>query len=397
MDDPVMSNGIGPPRGKRSEPGITRLCAPVPAILSSIFLTAVLTVLLFSVLPSFCFEPEPAPPDDFFLAAGHASNGRAGYWYDRNRGGLEVLTGIPYDNMSCRDCHMACGECHTTRSRGEFYYSAKSAGGSSVCIECHPRQWAELKDSEAKGEKDAHGSAGMSCVDCHDSMLVLDDPSGRDDGLTGGLARTGCEGCHPAESRPEEHLKNMHEGRLDCRACHVREVTACTNCHIETLVRTGTKMFIPEDGWVFLMNEDDKVTSATMENFITGEGKTLVMFAPRFSHSIRPRGRGCDECHDTAVVREAALGRLLLTWMEGAEQKNRKGVVPVVEGVEYDCSYMLYKKGSWMATPANADPRIQYAGFGSPLTDEQFDALATPWGAVYSGCLTGRPDRPHGQ
>jgi len=38
-------------------------------------------------------------------------------------------------------------------------------------------------------------------------------------------------------------------------------------------------------------------------------------------------------------VKQVQKGKLNLTWLENNELKNLKGVIPVVDGVTYDCVY----------------------------------------------------------
>ena len=51
------------------------------------------------------------------------------------------------------------------------------------------------------------------------------------------------------------------------------------------------------------------------------------------------QGRKCGDCHGTEIVKQVQKGKLNLTWLENNELKNLKGVIPVVDGVTYDCVY----------------------------------------------------------
>jgi hypothetical protein len=79
-------------------------------------------------------------------------------------------------------------------------------------------------------------------------------------------------------------------------------------------------------------------------------------------------------------VKQVQSGRLKLTWLENSELKNVKGVIPVVDGVTYECAYQDYKDGKWIPIENPAPPKIHYAGYGAPLTKEQLKKLAMPMG-----------------
>jgi hypothetical protein len=123
------------------------------------------------------------------------------------------------------------------------------------------------------------------------------------------------------------------------------------------------------------MNYKDKVTSASMQTFVTGGNKTFLMFAPHMSHSVMNEGRGCDACHGIKTAMQVKKGHLKLTWLENKKVVNRKGVIPVVDGVDYDCVYQNFVDGQWIPIQKPLKPMVQYAAFGKPLTGEQLDKL----------------------
>lgn len=133
---------------------------------------------------------------------------------------------------------------------------------------------------------------------------------------------------------------------------------------------------IPASGWVFLMNHEGKVTSASMQTFVTKGTKTFIMFAPHMSHSVMKEGRTCDGCHATDTMKQAQKGAIKLTWLEEGKQVNLKGVVPVVDEVAYQCVYHDLKDDQWVPIAKPEDPLRQYVAFGKPLTQEQLKKLA---------------------
>ena len=91
------------------------------------------------------------------------------------------------------------------------------------------------------------------------------------------------------------------------------------------------------------------------------------------------KGRQCNECHGAKNVKQAHKdNKLTLTWLEDGKVKNLKGVVPVVDGLKYECVHQDLKDGKWVPIKNPLEPKIQFAAFGKPLTKEQFDALAEP-------------------
>lgn len=189
---------------------------------------------------------------------------------------------------------------------------------------------------------------------------------------------TSCEECHP--SVPSSISHKVHRDKLECKACHVRHVLSCANCHFDTLVKEGKRVSTPLAGWVFLMNYNGQVTSANMQTFVVKDNKTFLMFAPQNSHSIMKQGRGCCECHGTETVKQAQKGKVTMTWLENGNVKNLKGVIPVVRGVTYESVFQNYKEGKWVPIENPVLPVPQYAGYGEPLSSEQLKKMSIPMG-----------------
>jgi hypothetical protein len=187
-----------------------------------------------------------------------------------------------------------------------------------------------------------------------------------------------CENCHPAVRKSASHT--VHRDRLECKACHIRHVVSCQNCHFETIVNERKRVDIKVSGWVFLMNYDGKVTSANTQTFVAPGNKTFLLFAPQNSHSIMREGRRCCDCHGTDIVKQAENGYVKLTWLENNELRNLKGVIPVAEGVSYDNVFQDYKNGQWIPIDHAPSPMVQFSGYGKPLSKEQLRKMAQPMG-----------------
>jgi len=316
--------------------------------------------------------------DCMYLASLHYTANGMDYWYSKERGGLETLTGIPYDSLGCKNCHApGCDRCHkeeiVRKDCTVSSYSTDAATNQSMCLKCHGREKAMIGIDHKAGKEDVHILQDMVCTDCHSQHEMHGDGTRFISLKQPGAMDTRCENCHDSIKPVESHT--VHNNRLDCKACHLRHVVSCTNCHFDTLVKKGVRKAIPVSGWLFLMNHNGKVSSASMQTFVTGKNKTFLMFAPHMSHSVTKKGRACDECHGTPNALQVQKGQIRLTWLENGTVVNQKGVIPVVDGVDYSCSYQHYVDGKWIPVENPMKPLVQYAAFGDPLTADQLKKM----------------------
>ena len=311
----------------------------------------------------------------FFLSSLHYTAKGMEYWYDKANGGLEIISGVPYSNLGCKNCHVpGCDRCHKVEKEGKAEYSTEAAKKQSMCLECHVREQSIINIDQASKQEDVHFSKGMTCMDCHSKREMHGDGIEYISMKQPGAMDVKCEKCHSSIKSTESHT--VHKEKLDCKACHIRQVVSCTNCHFDTQVKEGKRVAIPVSGWVFLMNYGGKVTSTNMQTFVVGADKTSFMFAPQMSHSVMKDGRKCDGCHGTEIMKQVQKGKITLTWLEEGKVKNLKGVIPVVQGVDYQCVYQNYKDGKWIPIKNPSNPNYHYSAFGKPLTKEQLDRLA---------------------
>jgi hypothetical protein len=315
----------------------------------------------------------------FFLKSLHYTTDGMAYWYDKDQGGLETLTGIPYSELSCKHCHVSsCDTCHKAEKDNKLSYSTEAATNMEICLQCHARAKAVMNMDKRAKQLDVHFEKGMKCSDCHTTREVHGDGTRYTSMRQPGAMDANCEKCH--EKVPSSTSHKIHRKKLDCNSCHVRHVVSCSNCHFETLVKEGKKVAMPLSGWVFLMNYEGRVTSANMQTFVTEGNKTFLIFAPQNSHSVMKDGRTCNECHGIENVKKVQSGAIAMTWLENGELKQTKGLIPVVDGVTYDFVYHDYKDGKWIPIENPPKPLLQYAGYGAPLSDAQLKKLAMPMG-----------------
>ena len=344
-------------------------------------------ILLFSVffiaagMLASAYSEDIGKEDCFFLSSLHYTTKGMAYWYDKANGGLETLTGIPYASpkLDCLNCHVtSCDVCHKKIEGEKSFYSAKASRNDEICLNCHKREKTIINIDKAAGHDDVHFAKKMQCMDCHTSRDVHGDGTEYDSMKQPGAIDAKCENCHASAPKTTSH--QVHGDKLECKACHVRHVVSCSNCHIETLVNERKRVDIKLSGWVFLLNYNGKVTSGTTQTFVVKDNKTFLMFAPQNSHSIMRQGRKCQDCHATEIVKQVHDGKLKLTWLENGELKNLKGVVPVADGVEYKCAYQDFINGKWVPIENATAHLIHYAGYGSPLSKDQLRKLAMPMG-----------------
>ena len=325
------------------------------------------------------YSEEVKKEDCFFLSSLHYTTRGMGYWYDKANGGLETLTGIPYSNLTCKNCHTSsCDACHKIEAEKKLSYSTKVTRNKETCLYCHNRAKKIMKIDKDAHQEDVHFAKGMQCVNCHSAREVHGDGTGYSSMKQPGALDAKCENCHKSVSPSTSH--KVHREKLSCESCHVRHVVSCANCHFETLIKEGKRVSIDLSGWTFLMNYNGKVTSANMQTFVVKDNKTFLIFAPQNSHSIMKEGRKCDGCHATENVKHVQQGKFNMTWLENKELKQAKGVIPVVDGVTYDFVYHDYQNGKWIPIENPPAPVLQYAGYGTPLSKEQLNKLALPMG-----------------
>ena len=338
---------------------------------SPIFIFFILICFLFS---NALLSQEISKENCIFLSSLHYTTKGMEHWYSKSAGGIETLTNIPYSELTCKNCHVSsCDVCHKTTADGRHLYSLETARDQDLCLKCHGREKAIMNIDKTKNQIDIHVANEMKCMDCHGSEEVHGNGTEYISMKQSGAMNTKCENCHESIEQTESHT--VHKDKLECKSCHIRHVNSCTNCHFETLVNEGKRVATPVSGWLFLMNQNDKVTSANMQSFVVKNNKTFIMFAPHNSHSIMKNGRSCNECHASEIVKQVQNGKVTLTWLENGKVNNLKGVIPVVDGVKYEVVYQNYRSGQWFPIENPPSPLIHYVAFGKPLTKEQLNKL----------------------
>lgn len=262
-------------------------------------------------------------------------NTRAGKarYYDHEWGGFELLTGVPYEELSCQGCHTVnplapvpyepgCYDCHADSDADRDTNAFNEPVPDNRCLGCHGRQGAERTHPKLAGI-DVHVNANMQCMDCHHKEEM------HGDGLTywslqeSGALKVSCTqaACHDegelitVEGRAKGKGKtttgvsaravSFHEQHLagtDCSACHVQSVLACDSCHFDTeIAKPGVKRFYaqaPRTGFKFLMNKNGKVRTATYQSLTWQNTDAFYVLAPYVAHTItKGEAVECEDCH----------------------------------------------------------------------------------------------------
>ncbi len=308
------------------------------------------------------------------------------YWYEEE-GGFANITGIPYQDLNCKSCHVkSCDRCHVESKDGRRLISKEKARSSATCLPCHSRENLTFKFDAKTGQTDVHKQAGMECADCHQNTDVHGDGTFRRSMRSPGAVRASCENCHIKQEQAapmfDDSLEShqVHGGKLACAACHVSNTTACLNCHFDRYLETGKKPgnFIPIKDWTLLINYEGQVTSGSAMTLVH-ENQKFLSYQPYFTHSVMAEGRMCGDCHRNKAVRQMEDGRSVqMVTYEDGQVRNWQGVVPVRPD-QLLWTYLNKTDDGWILVPNDTEPMIQFAAFGKPLTDEQMAHLYTEY------------------
>jgi hypothetical protein len=320
-------------------------------------------------------QEKKASVTNFYETSLHYTNRGLEYWYAKEQGGLERITGVPFSDLPCTRCHVrSCDTCHKKEVEGKAMYSLEPVRSQDVCQDCHNIEaLAECKKNPDDQAVDVHFKNGLKCLDCHTVREVHGDGTPYDSIQDPGALDARCENCHKPEDLRCPGLE-AHKGKLDCNACHVRDLPSCYNCHFDSRVKEGKSLSIPVKGLLFLVNHDNKVTLGNLHTFVY-QNRTMITFAPAFPHLVMKEGRACGECHATQVIKDLRQGRLKVVRWEDGELKNVRGIVPVLAGQDWRFVFLNYEAGRWVPIEKPAEPLVNFAGYCSALTEEQLARL----------------------
>ncbi|MEP0806769.1 MAG: hypothetical protein HRF47_14915 [Chloroflexota bacterium] len=374
--------------------------------------------------------PDPAEQAMEWLPTSlHGTAAGKAYWYSKENGGMESLTGIPFDQLPCKSCHALynkvedkkgqprCESCHINDKYAPVQAIVKlpqfpDDGRAQGCLSCHGRQRFEYGMTKARVDPntgdpvldpvtgqalteplitDVHRSPapygkglGFTCVNCHGTGDTHGDGNSYNSLLES--PNTQCTDCHAAEKLSDTPGHKIHGENMTCATCHAQTVVSCQGCHIN-----GPISGLPEYpnarviGWKFLIvNEEGKYdlgnVMAAAYTTDTGDVKSFVAIGPYYDHSIsKPKTREekialCASCHASEVVKQYEETGLITisTWDEAAGKMvyPTKGVIPVVAN---------YQETFKLAFPiiTNMDEVVQAWKNGAPQAEVE---KMTKWG-----------------
>jgi hypothetical protein len=309
-------------------------------------------------------------PEAFKSSLHHTGRGLA-FWYGRDQQGLELLTGLPYEKLACRQCHVgSCQGCHQPLKKTKGQPEGLGPVDPKTCLKCHDRQAVLQQQLREAQKEDVHAALGMTCLDCHTSREMHGDGRIYQSQKQSGAMDARCDRCHEEISDSYSHRK--HGGKVSCQACHAHTVLSRTSTQFEILGREGKRVSLPQTDWVFLMSRAGELTAAGLETWVLPDGKTLLVFTPDGSHGIGKTGRKCGECHASDWMFQAQKGKINLSWIEKDALKKGQGLIPVVAGAVYQMVQQKFENGKWTPLENPGPSAVQYAGYGGPVSDKHF-------------------------
>ena len=264
--------------------------------------------------------------------------------YKTENGGMELITNVPMEDLTCTKCHSgtglypngetidtdtyepSCKDCHD--------FDQGNTVAETTCINCHNRQKYERA---AYPDVDVHQAAGITCIECHKKEeLHGDDGVAYSSLYEQGAIKVECEDCHTTLADNTSH--NTHEATVDCAACHAAGVLTCASCHFETVVATGVNRAINQikNYRLLVKKEDGKIGLGAFMTH-TYDGKTNYIVNAYHSHAITKNATTCSDCHYNMGESNVAIGEYnesgtirMTTWNADTKKiDGPTGVVPL--------------------------------------------------------------------
>lgn len=321
-------------------------------------------------------KPEEYP---FSRSLHHTGEGMR-YCYEEHGGFMEI-TKIPYHQLDCKSCHIqSCATCHAKKEGEKCAYTVDKAKEMDTCLACHSREKATFGIGKKTNTLDVHTAGGMVCSDCHGGEDVHGDGNFYNSMRDKRAVKASCESCHP----PKEKViraHTVHQGKLDCAACHVSNSISCMNCHFDGFLKTGKREgnFIPPtQDWMLLVNYQGKVTSGSVQTLVY-QGKKFIAYVPYFTHAIQAKGKDCSACHANEAVKLIQKGKSVpMAEFKDGKMSNWKGVVPLVPG-RLEWPFLDRDGDKWVLIKSKESTRMQQPYGESAISEEQIKKLASPY------------------
>ena len=224
-------------------------------------------------------------------------------------------------------------------------------------------------------------------MDCHSAREMHGDGTAYESSGALGATDTTCEKCHDPTQLPQCGI-DIHKGKLECAACHVRTTPSrggyqTVSYQLGIFITQNKFVAVPLNNVAWLMNHrnqqgQEKVTLGNVINEVDEDWALTIFEAGGFSHCIMKEGRKCGDCHGTAVVQAMKAGTFTPVVWEKGRVKNATGIIPVLDGYEWDFPWLRYVSGQWAPFKKPANPMLTFRQYSRPLTQEQFNKLVVP-------------------
>ncbi len=230
-------------------------------------------------------------------------------------------------NMSlpegCTKCHIdSCDSCHKDFAS----YPRSAEHGKKVemdtCVECHHARAGVnyvgyLGGHEKEGPSaDIHHQLGLNCTDCHTPAEIHG--NGEVYSSEKEAVKIRCEDCHNSPGKvingvavtqfsTEIPAHKIHEGKLDCSACHAGWMQTCYNCHLET--KKVDKSYV--DKFYLGVGYEGEIKPFYYQRVSKGN-KSYDRWVEWTPHTISAKAHNCSFCHQNKeLLGEGRTGIIL--------------------------------------------------------------------------------------
>ncbi|KGK99691.1 hypothetical protein LI82_00240 [Methanococcoides methylutens] len=212
-----------------------------------------------------------------------------------------------YEERGCSACHASsCTSCHTVEG---------GHGGDitiETCDQCHFKKQTSYFQGELPAHKDVapnpdvHYEKELECTDCHTAEEVHGDGVAYESQME--AVKVTCAECHTDPEKevngmavtqyyPDSPAHSIHEGKLDCSACHSGWVITCENCHLETgqLDRIDVSKF-------HLARSVEGTIKPFINMTASYNNSTHTAFAEWVPHTTTTEAKDCEFCHENTEI-----------------------------------------------------------------------------------------------
>lgn len=249
----------------------------------------------------------------------------AGRIYVNLHGGCEAFGIDVPESCSTNKCH-APTNCNVGCHEGYGVYPEGHGKmvAMDICVDCHLKRsgggykgLVYMHGESKKGpHPDIHYEKGLECMDCHPSSDIHGD--GQTYKSQWLAVNATCEDCH---KNPGKIVKGMnvtqfstginahriHEGKLDCTACHLGWYQSCINCHLDTHKTDGTTT----ENFHLGVGYNGKIRPFYRQMTSYGN-ETYTTFGEFAPHTITDKPHDCAFCHENKeVLCEGCEGEIL--------------------------------------------------------------------------------------